>query len=47
MLPDYIFERVTAPRLNAAFENFTLQRGPQMEIIWERYVERWREGRTE
>lgn len=47
MLPDYIFERVSAPRLNPAFENLTLQRGPQLEMIWERYVERWRDGRAE
>lgn len=46
LVPDYIFNRVIATRLNAAFDNFILFRAPEMERLWERYVERWREGRA-
>ncbi|HEX7070972.1 MAG TPA: GWxTD domain-containing protein [Rhodothermales bacterium] len=47
MLPDFIFERYIAPELHPAFDNFILQRTPEMEPLWERAVERWREGRAE
>ena len=44
ILPDYIFERYIAARLHPAFENFILERTPEMEHRWERAIDRWRDG---